>query len=955
MHKHAKLYLLFRYTFFKKKLMAKKKKKLLKYNQIMRAFFDGDGFDEGITRVPLDNLIELAQFIGLQNIELKPDALIRAFRRVWSEADVEPRQNIVHYFKELGKVFTGSGEKQNSPEKTEKIESLLDQLSLNEEEARELRTAFMEERTKRISFAKMEKALYKIRLKQKLHAIEKSLDLHISEDNCIEFFAPIAFSYADESFSKILQISSESLSFTFLQESSPQELLVALQEQKEILKKQKQQESDRFMASLPSPHPYLSDEEILQALKTMPPENEAFEHTPLSEKTLKAIFGRHFNTHAVKLLDFNLILHNEASLTYEGEHFVYDAASELPLDELLPRLWKGEKIELSNDSALIESAFKEELNELIDDCEESATILEMDRKEISAFVLKELHGYLGRDLHIPAKAARQILYTFNSSIEKLKLKKQREALLARTIRDFKNLFPTARELRRKLIFHVGPTNSGKTYTAMKALEKADTGYYLAPLRLLALEGYENLKRDGIAASLITGEEQIVDEYATHISSTIEMLNFNIDVDVCVIDEVQMISDKDRGWAWVNAIIGAPAKKVYMTGSPDALQAIEALAQWLDEELEVVYFERMNPLSVMQSATPLNQIEPQTAVIAFSRKDVLQLKQQLSRQYKVSVVYGNLSPEVRREEARRFREGETEVLVATDAISMGLNLPIKTILFSKDTKFDGERRRTLQPSEVIQIAGRAGRYGMEEKGYVGALTPAILQTVHEQFHKPLKDITLPLNVMANLEHILLVGKILETKNLEEILHFFIKHMTFDGPFRVANLETLIEIARYTDAYDLDLSSKYHMACAPLSTQSPYLVEVFSSYISHMHRQEPVPYQESKLYGDYADSMETLLHIEDLVKEVSLYLWLNYRFPEIFPESEKARTARKRLNDYIEKTLKNAQFVPRCRICTKPLALDSAHAICSSCFRKKRHLAPQEQNERAKPRTYSKRSR
>ena len=594
---------------------------------------------------------------------------------------------------------------------------------------------------------------------------------------------------------------------------------------------------------------------------------------------------------------------------------------------------------------MMEQAFQEELDSLIRDCEESSSILGISHEEVSSFVLQDLKGHISHDLHIPSKTARKVLFNFNKSIEGLKLKKQREALLARTIRDFKNLFPVARELRRKLIFHVGPTNSGKTYQAMKALEKADTGYYLAPLRLLALEGYENLKADGVTASLITGEEQILDEYATHISSTIEMLNFSIDVDVCVIDEVQMINDRDRGWAWVNAIIGAPAKKVYMTGSPDALPAIQALCEWLGEELEVIYFERKNPLSVMKTATPISSIEPKTAVIAFSRKDVLQLKQQLSREHKVSVVYGNLSPEVRREEARRFREGETDVLVATDAISMGLNLPIKTILFSKDLKFDGERRRTLTPSEVIQIAGRAGRYGMEENGYVGALTPSILQTVHEQFHQPLKEITLPLNVMANLDHILLVGKILETNNLEEILRFFIKHMTFDGPFRVANLETLIEIAKYTDQFEIELSTKYHMACAPLSTQSPYLVDVFSSYIAHMENAKPVPYTQSKLYGEYADSMETLLHIEDLVKEVSLYLWLNYRFPEIFFEPEKARNARKQLNTYIEKTLKNAQFVPRCRICTKPLALDSRHAICNSCFRKKRHLAGSESAQRA----------
>lgn len=928
--------------------MAKKKKKLTKYNLLIRHYFDGDGFDEGISRVPQDKLIELAQSIGLNYRDQSSEMLIRSFRRIWSEADVEPRQHIVNYFKELGQIFTGSGERHQTTDKIEKIDSFLDQLELSNEEASALQTHFMHERTKRISLPKIEKVLYQMRLGKKLQVLEKSLDLTFTEENALEFFTPITFSYAGENFSKILQIRTEPLSYTLLEETDVDELRPYLTQIKQKFIQIKQKEADDFLSSLPSPHPYLKDEEILQALKTMPPEN-IFEYTPLSEKTLRGVFSRHFKAHSLQLMDYNLIMHKSSLYRYEGHELPYEALSEISLKDLLPRLWKGDTIDFDDDFSLhqqmMEQAFSEELNSLIHDCEESAAILGLSHEEVSSFVLQDLKGYISHDLHIPPKVARKVLFNFNKSIEGLKLKKQREALLARTIRDFKNLFPVARELRRKLIFHVGPTNSGKTYQAMKALEKADTGYYLAPLRLLALEGYENLKADGVSASLITGEEQILDEYATHISSTIEMLNFSIDVDVCVIDEVQMINDRDRGWAWVNAIIGAPAKKVYMTGSPDALPAIQALCEWLGEELDVIYFERKNPLSVMKTATPISNIEPQTAVIAFSRKDVLQLKQQLSRQYRVSVVYGNLSPEVRREEARRFREGETEVLVATDAISMGLNLPIKTILFSKDTKFDGERRRTLVPSEVIQIAGRAGRYGMEEKGYVGALTPSILETVHEQFHKPLKEITLPLNVMANLDHILLVGKILETNNLEEILRFFIKHMTFDGPFRVANLETLIEIAKYTDQYEIELSTKYHMACAPLSTQSPYLVDIFSSYIAHMENAKPVPYVQSKLYGEYADSMDTLLHIEDLVKEVSLYLWLNYRFPEIFFEPEKAREARKQLNTYIENTLKKAQFVPRCRICTKPLALDSRHAICNSCFRKKRHLAGSESTQRA----------
>ena len=247
--------------------------------------------------------------------------------------------------------------------------------------------------------------------------------------------------------------------------------------------------------------------------------------------------------------------------------------------------------------------------------------------------------------------------------------------------DLKTLYPLARSLNRKLEFYVGPTNSGKTYNAMQKLKEANSGLYLAPLRLLALEGYEDLKASNIQASLITGEEQMLNEDAAHVCSTIEMIDFDLDVDVAVIDEVQMLDDADRGWAWVNAIIGCPAKKIIMTGSVNALDAVKRIATYLDEDLEIVKHQRKNELKVLPKWTPLEKLEDGTALIAFSRRDVLQLKQKLQKKYTVSVIYGNLSPEVRRDEAQRFREKKSQILIATDAIAMGLNLPIKTILFT----------------------------------------------------------------------------------------------------------------------------------------------------------------------------------------------------------------------------------------------------------------------------------
>lgn len=88
---------------------------------------------------------------------------------------------------------------------------------------------------------------------------------------------------------------------------------------------------------------------------------------------------------------------------------------------------------------------------------------------------------------------------------------------------------------------------------MKRLAEADPekggGLYCGPLRLLALEVYDSLNRQGVLTSLYTGQEKREVPTGTHTSSTLEMVNVNKDYDVAVIDEIQMIADSDRGFAW----------------------------------------------------------------------------------------------------------------------------------------------------------------------------------------------------------------------------------------------------------------------------------------------------------------------------------------------------------------------------------------------------------------------
>src|SRR5690606_10998179 len=146
-------------------------------------------------------------------------------------------------------------------------------------------------------------------------------------------------------------------------------------------------------------------------------------------------------------------------------------------------------------------------------------------------------------------------------------------------------------------------------------------------------------------------------------------------------------------------------------APEGAAMVRRIASLCGDALEEVRLERKGPLVAARAPVPLGDLRAGDALIAFSRRDVLDLRAELIRRgRRVAVVYAALSPEVRRAEAARCNSGDAEILVATDAIGMGLNLNIRRVVFSTLRKFDGEQRRDLNVQEVKQIGGRAGRYG-----------------------------------------------------------------------------------------------------------------------------------------------------------------------------------------------------------------------------------------------------
>jgi len=274
----------------------------------------------------------------------------------------------------------------------------------------------------------------------------------------------------------------------------------------------------------------------------------------------------------------------------------------------------------------------------------------------------------------------------------------------------------SRPVRQRVVAHLGPTNSGKTHAALEILTAASSGSYGGPLRLMAQEVHERLgeKLGARHAGLITGEERI-NPTADHVACTTELVASR---DIVVIDEVHWLADRDRGSAWTRALLSLPCRELHLVGSADILPALQAAFP----ELEVHAYQRLAPLSYI-GTVGLDRVEPGTAVIAFSRKAVLALARDLSVVHpgRVGVLYGAMPLGERRRQAAGFRVGELDILVATDVLGHGLNLPIRTVLFAESDKWNGTARADLEPWEVAQIAGRAGRFGMHDEGGVGILS------------------------------------------------------------------------------------------------------------------------------------------------------------------------------------------------------------------------------------------
>ncbi len=273
----------------------------------------------------------------------------------------------------------------------------------------------------------------------------------------------------------------------------------------------------------------------------------------------------------------------------------------------------------------------------------------------------------------------------------------------------------------EVVFHLGPTNSGKTYESLQALAATGSGVYAAPLRQLAHEAYAKLSAllPPGTVGLSTGEEEI-DPSAPIVCCTVEKAPMR--GELLVLDESHWVADPDRGHHWARLLLTGEYREMHLVSAAEAHLLLKPLVSDA-EHVTVVDHARLSRLDVLRAPVRPAYVRPQTLVVAFSRRTVYTVAAELNRHRpgKVGVLYGALPPATRREVIEKFTAGETEVLVTTDVIGHGINVPATTVLFAETTKFDGQRVRPLRSWETAQIAGRAGRYGLTGHGRVGVLT------------------------------------------------------------------------------------------------------------------------------------------------------------------------------------------------------------------------------------------
>lgn len=428
----------------------------------------------------------------------------------------------------------------------------------------------------------------------------------------------------------------------------------------------------------------------------------------------------------------------------------------------------------------------------------------------------------------------------------------------------KDEYNLARRMERKFYIHLGDTNTGKTYNAMQRLKEAKSGVYLSPLRILALENFERLNNERVICNLSTGEEEVIKDGATHVSSTIEKANIKKQYDIAVIDEIQMIDDSQRGDAWTRALLGLPASEIHICGALNSKKLLIKILEDCNEEYEIKEYKRNTPLEVEKADFNVDDVMEGDAIVLFSKKKVLEMAQLYSEKgIKASIIYGDLPPEVRKKQYDQFINKENKIVITTDAIGMGVNLPIRRVVFVNTKKFDGEEFRELKSQEVKQIAGRAGRKGIYEVGYVATIK-GWQEFIKERIEE--EDMVIKSAVLGPSEAILRIKNI----SLKEKLALWRDRSSKLDYYRKMDITEYLLILDRISKYKLKDKDEWNLLKVAFDVNQDELMTTFLNFVDELFILKYEELTKPQIFS------ENLFELEIYYQKINMY----YSFSKIF---------------------------------------------------------------------------
>lgn len=454
----------------------------------------------------------------------------------------------------------------------------------------------------------------------------------------------------------------------------------------------------------------------------------------------------------------------------------------------------------------------------------------------------------------------------------------------------------ARKIKRNIIVYEAPTNSGKTYTACKEIvsgttAKKDKSVCMFPLRALAAQIKDDFMKDGIKCSLITGEEKEIVEDANIESITTEILSVEKKYKMAFIDESQLLFDAQRGPSYARAIIGTHAETIMLAVAPAYK---DALLHWLEkavpkDNIIEKKLERLCPLHVLEKPLYIKDIEKGDLIVTFSVKEVHYLAERFSEKYKVGVLYGKMSPTARRAMIRDFMGDDYDILIATDAIGMGLSIPAKRVLFSSITKYDGITERHLTAEEIRQVAGRAGRFGFYDEGYCGVfeLEEFHLNKIKNVIRKNIISEAVPQHLTISPDKS--IFNVAKTETLKRTIELW-ERAAINEHFKANEqvLDELREKAAFLDSVNLDKDTKIDLLFVtfPKDKNDKWLI-LYKAFVTRIYKNLEIKYDElyfeklfnsTRSYYRFNDVDTMINYFEDK----SIYLTLISQFQRIYPE-------------------------------------------------------------------------